>query len=130
MSKKEPKLDERYVPCGDVGKSADGKNYVGYFRKKPLWLLLKNDTYDKTMKLDFPNEHYKHPTMVPKFTIIKNRKKIGWLFPREAKEGNKDKFIFALINRRRYYIWKIDKNYIPYVNSKIYFDIKNDWERY
>ena len=44
MSKKEPKLDERYVPCGDVGKSADGKNYVGYFRKKPLWLLLKNDT--------------------------------------------------------------------------------------
>ena len=127
---KEPKVNERYIPCGDIGKSADGKHYLGYFRGKPLWLLLKNDSYDESMKMDFPNEYFKHPTMVPKFSIYKNKKKVGWLFPRKATEGNKDNFLFAIINRRKYYIWKINKDYIPYVNSKIYFDIKNDWNNY
>jgi hypothetical protein len=127
---KEPKVDERYIACGDIGKSVDGKHYVGFFRGKPMWLLLKNDAYDEIMKGDFPNKYYKHPLMVPKFNIMKNRKKVGHLFPRKAKDGNKDKFLFATVNGRKYYIWKINKNYSPYVKSKIYFDIKNDWESY
>ena len=118
-------IDKRYISCGKVNKSASGNNFVGYFRNKPLWLFMENGYYDKSIKLEFPNEFYKNISCVPKYSIHKNRKKVLNFFPRETEKG--DKYLFGILKNKKYYIWDVDEKYNINKFAIIYFDIKSDF---
>ena len=117
-----------FIPCGNVVLSKNGKNLVGKFRGKPLWIVFENKSYEKDIKLDFPNEFYKNKNNVPKYIIHKSMKKSGYIFPRNTKKG--DSFLFCITKtkgrQRNYYIWDVDNKHNIKENAMIFFDIKQD----
>ena len=97
--------------AGEIRKHKD--RYVVYFNKRPLWLLLRNIYYDEVMQDEFPNQHYKAKHQVPIYTVMKNGKKAGSLFPRTADNG-KD-FLYCPVQKgikKEYYIWDLKKDHI------------------
>ena len=101
---------QEYFACGYI--KVHPEYLVGYFMKRPQWLLYKNIYYDESMGDEFPNEHYKSWTQVPKYAIKKNGRKAGSLFPRNTDEGRP--FLFCPKSRTikmKYYIWDVDNAY-------------------
>ena len=97
--------------AGEIRKHKD--RYIVYFNKRPLWLLLRNIYYHETMKDEFPNQHYKSKQQVPIYSIMKNGKKTGSLFPRIADNGQS--FLYCPIQKgikKEYYVWDIQDDYI------------------
>ncbi len=118
---------DRYTSCGQCIISRKG-NVIGIFRKSKLtWLIRPNSYYEESIKQEFPNQFYKSIASVPRYHIIKQRRKIGIALPRVSKSENN--FLFIPKNKnlnRSYYIWDVDKNYEIINHAMIYFDISTD----
>ena len=117
-----------FIPCGNVVTSKNGKNFVGKFRGKPLWIIFENKFYEENINKEFPNKHYQSKHTVPKYIIHKSMKQSGLMFPRATKSGKM--FLFCLTKskgkQRNYYIWDVDKKHNIKENAMISFDIKQD----
>ena len=48
-----------FIPCGNVVTSKNGKNFVGKFRGKPLWIIFENTDYHEEINANFPNDTIK-----------------------------------------------------------------------
>ena len=110
--------DQGWFSCGILKTHVD--YIVAYFNKRPKWLLNENLYYNESMQDDFPNEHYKAPHNVPKYTIMKDRRKAGKFFPREAENGHK--YLFSPKTKAiktAYYIFDVDDNYNILDNAQI-----------
>ena len=98
--------------AGEIRKHKD--YYIGYFNKRPLWILLRNAYYDEVMGMEFPNEHYKSMHQVPIYNIMKNGRKIGMFFARTAEDTDND-FLFCPKNKnikKEYYVWDLKGKHI------------------
>ena len=115
------------VKCGNIVKSKYGDNLIGTFRGKPLWVVFENDYYEKDIKREFPNKHYKSKHMVPRYIIHKNRRPAGHMFLRETAKNKKYLFCLLKNNYKKYFIFDLNKDFSIKENSYIFFDVRGDF---
>ncbi len=117
----------RFIPCGNCIINRNG-HLLGMFRtSKKFWLILPNNYYEEEIKKEFPTEHYRFASMMPKYNIFRDRQKVGFALPRVSKTGNNFLFIPNTKDlRRNYYIWDVDESHNIVEDALIYFDISTD----
>lgn len=65
--------------------------------------------------------------MIPKYSILRDRQKVGFALPRVSKAGKNFLFIPNTIGlNRNYYIWGVDENHNIEEGAVISFDISTD----
>ena len=113
-----------------------------FLNSKIRWLLFENEYYEDDVK-DFTNGneetkgHYKSISSIPKYSIHKNKVKIGIMLPRISHSDDNRPFLFApktvitKMNKRRglyptkigrdYFIYDVDEDYEIKENARLLF---------
>jgi hypothetical protein len=125
-------MNEQYTKVGLIlpTKEHEGSYVIKFARI--AWLLYKNDYWK-----EYGEVHSSGKGIVPKYNIFCDGRKIGLALPQKTKDEKKpylilikkrDRFKVGIAGRqRRYYIFDVDDDFNPKLNSSVTYRISSNY---